>query len=226
MRIVLSIGGSILVPEEVDVGYIGELASFLVDLSSGNEIAVVSGGGRLARKYIDAARVFNSSEALCDLIGIDASRLNARLLSAAIGDTATIEPPSVFQKAREELERGKIMVMGGTHPGHSTDGVSALLAEYVGADLLINATDVDGIFDKNPREYADARLIEEITPEGLMDIIKKYSVDAGSYALIDPLAVKIIQRSAIKTIFLNGRDFKNMEKAISGKKYRGTRVKK
>ncbi|MEA1925121.1 MAG: UMP kinase [Candidatus Altiarchaeota archaeon] len=226
MRIVLSIGGSILVPGEVDVGYIRELASFLVDLSSGNDVAVVSGGGRLARKYIDVARAFNSSEALCDLIGIDASRLNARLLSAAIGDAATLEPPTVFQKAREELERGKIVVMGGTHPGHSTDGVSALLAEYVGADLLINATDVGGIFDKNPAEHADARLIEEITPNELMDLIREYPVDAGSYALIDPLAVKIIKRSSIKTIFLNGRDLKNMGEAISGEKYAGTRIGK
>ncbi len=226
MRIVLSIGGSILVPGEVDVGYMKELASFLVDLSLDNELAVVSGGGRLARKYIDVARSFNSSEALCDLIGIDASRLNARLLSAAIGEKATFEPPTVFQKAREELEGGKIVVMGGTHPGHSTDGVSALLAEYVGADLLINATDVDGIFDKNPEEYADARLIKEITINELMDLIREYPVDAGSYALIDPLAVKIIKRSAVKTIFLNGKALGNMKKAITGKEYTGTLVKK
>jgi len=215
-----------LVPGEVDVEYMRDAACLIVELSHKNEVAVVCGGGRLARKYIKAARQFNASEAYCDVLGIEASRLNARLLSCAIGEKATTSPPNDFNEALEALQRDKIVVMGGTHPGHSTDGVSALLAEYVKADYLINATDVDGIYDADPKKKKDARLFKEITPRKLMDIVLNKSVGAGEYALVDPLAVKIIERSAIKTIFLSGKNLPNIKKAVSGGEYKGTLVKK
>jgi len=112
--------------------------------------------------------------------------------------------------------------MGGTHPGHSTDAVSALLAEYINANLLINATDVDGIYDRDPQKHRDARMYKKLSVEQLVDMVKSYPLGAGEYELIDILAAKIIQRSKIRTIFLNGRDLKNMRNAIEGKKFIGT----
>jgi len=222
MKVVISIGGSILVPDEIDVDYMHELAELTSKLAEEHQISIITGGGRTARKYIEPARKFGASEIFCDLIGTTATRLNARLLAAVIGEKANLEPPKDFIAALKAMNFGKIVVMGGTHPGHSTDAVSALLAEYINADLLINATDVDGIYDKDPQKHRDAKMYEKLSIEQLVDMVKSYSLGAGKYELIDILAAKIIQRSKIRTIFLNGRNLKNMKNAIEGKKFIGT----
>lgn len=224
MKIVISVGGSILVPDEIDVGYAQKLAKLANELSERHQIAIVTGGGRTARKYIEPARQFGASEIFCDLIGITATRLNARLLAAVIGERANLEPPRDFIAALTAMNFGKIVVMGGTHPGHSTDAVSALLAEYIGADLLINASDVDGIYDKNPQKHRGAKMYERLSVEQLVDMVKSYSLSAGKYELVDILASKIIQRSKIRTIFLNGRKLDNMVDAIEGRKFVGTLI--
>jgi len=221
-KIVISIGGSILVPNDIDEDYAKELAKFANELHKKYKLCIVTGGGKTARKYIEIARNNGASDVHSDNLGIDASRLNARLLASIIGENTIPEPPKDFYSALRELNSGKIVVMGGTHPGHSTDAVSALLAEYINANLLINATDVDGIYDKDPQKYKDAKLLKRISIEKLVDMVKSYSLGAGKYELIDILAAKIIQRSRIKTIFLNGKNIQNMLNAIEGKKFTGT----
>jgi len=224
MKVVISVGGSILVPSDIDIDYIKDFAKLANELGMKHKLAIVTGGGRTARKYIEPARKFGASEIFCDMIGISATRLNARLLSAAIGKNANLEPPREFMTAMKALDFGKIVVMGGTHPGHSTDAVSALLAEYIGADLLINASDVDGIYDKDPQKHKDAKRYDKISVDKLVDMVKSYSLGAGRYELVDILAAKIIQRSKTRTIFVNGRNLKNLKNAIEGRKFTGTMV--
>jgi len=224
MKIVISLGGSIIVPEEINKEFLAAFGKLARELHKKHELAIVTGGGRTARKYIEPAREFGASEVLCDLIGIEATRLNARLLSAAIGHEANFEPPKDHLDALKVLDFGKIAVMGGTEPGHSTDAVAALFAEYMRADLFINASDVDGIYDKDPRKNKDAKLCEKMSIEDLVDLVKNKSVGAGKYELLDILAAKVIQRSRIKTIFLNGKNLENMKNAIEGKKFIGTTI--
>lgn len=223
MKIVISIGGSLLYPKDkIDVEYAKKFADFVLGLNKKHRVGIVTGGGRLARKYIEIARKFNASEVFCDFLGIKASRMNAHLLSAVIGEKANLEPPRDFVGAFKELEQGKIVVMGGTHPGHSTDAVAALLAEYIKANLFINATNVDGVYDRNPEEHKDAKLYKRISIENLVEIVKGHSLGAGKYELIDILAAKVIQRSKIKCVFLNGKNLENMKRAISGETFVGT----
>lgn len=224
MKIVISLGGSIIAPDGIDKEFIESFAKLARELHKKHTLAIVTGGGRTARKYIEPAREFGASEVLCDLIGIDATRLNARLISAAIGPEANFEPPKDHLEGLKALDFGKIAVMGGTTPGHSTDAVAALFAEYMKADLFINASDVDGVYDKDPGKHKDAKRFDKLSVEHLVDMIKNKSVGAGRYELIDILAVKVIQRSRIKTIFLSGRDLENMKKAIEGKKFTGTTI--
>ena len=226
MKIVFSIGGSILVPGQIDKDYFQKISKFLRDLAVTNKVAVVAGGGRLARSYIEFARDFNASEAFCDLVGISASQMNAQVLAIAIGDKATIEPPKSFLDARRELDSDKIVVMGGTHPGHSTDAVAALFSEYIDADLLINASNTVGIYDKDPREFADAKLFDEVPASGLVELVSNKSMKAGGYELIDLIAAKIIERSGIRVIFLDGREIDNLRNAVSGRKFQGTIITK
>lgn len=222
MKIVISIGGSVLVPDEIDEKFIKNFAQLARELHKKHELVIVTGGGKTARKYIKLARSFGASEVFCDLIGIETTRLSARLLSSAIGQEASLEPPKDHIDGLKALNFKKIVVMGGTHPGHSTDAVAALFAEYIYADLFINATDVDGIYDKDPQKNKDAKRYDKLSIEELVDMVKSQSLGAGKYELIDILAAKVIQRSKIRTIFLDGRNLENMKAAIEGKKFIGT----
>jgi uridylate kinase len=222
MKIVISLGGSVMVPDEIDKEYIKKFAGLARDLAKKHEIAIVSGGGRTARKYIEPAREYGATEYFCDRIGISATRLNAMLLSAAIGPDASLDPPKDQTEALKELRSKKIVVMGGTEPGHSTDAVAALLAECMKADLFINASDIDGIYDKDPKKNKDAKRLEKMTADDLLDKVKGKAMGAGKYELVDILAVKVVQRSKLKTIFLSGRDIENMRNAIDGKRFTGT----
>ncbi len=103
--------------------------------AAGHRIVAVMGGGDEARKYILAARKLGGSELVCDVLGIEVARLNARLLITALGDQAYPEPPTSIEELRKAFEVGKIVVMGGLQPGHSTNAVGILAAEAVGAAL-------------------------------------------------------------------------------------------
>jgi len=111
--------------------------------------------------------------------------------------------------------------MGGVTSGQTTDAVSAVLAEYVGADILINATAIDGVYTADPKKNKDAKKFDSMTPKQLIEIIMKTEMVAGANAPVDLLAAKIIERSNIKTIVLNGEDPKNIVDAAGGK-YKGT----
>jgi uridylate kinase len=224
MKIVFSIGGSIVAPEEVDRGFVEKLASLLRDVSAKNKIAVVVGGGRPARKKIEEARKKGLNEAACDLIGIDISRLNAVEVSRAFGGWAVKEPPKTIVEAAEVFNSRRVLFMGGTEPGHSTDGVAAILAELVGADLIVNASNVDFVYDEDPKRNPNAKPLEKILASDLVKLVAGGSMKAGGYALVDLTAAKIIERSRIKTIFLNGRDLENMRAAVEGKTFKGTTV--
>ena len=222
MRIVAAIGGSILL-QDYNAERFKEYAKLLKEQSEEHEIFVVVGGGKPAREYIGVVRDLGAGEAKCDDIGIEVTRVNAKLMLLALGDAAYQKVPHNFQEALEYSATGKIVVMGGTEPAHSTDAVSAILAEYVQADLLVNLTAVDGLYTKDPKKYDDAELIEEITASDMMEIIGGNEVKAGTYEFIDMTAIQMIKRSNLETVIANGNEPQNLIRAIKGEKI-GTRV--
>ena len=222
MRIVAAIGGSILL-QDYNAERFKKYAELLKEQNEEHEKFAVVGGGKPAKEYIGAVRDLGVGEALCDDIGIEVTRINAKLLLLALGDAAYQRVPHNFQEALEYSASGKIVVMGGTEPAHSTDAVSAILAEYVQADLLVNLTAVDGLYTKDPKKYDDAELIEEITASDMMEIISGNEVKAGTYEFIDTTAIQMIKRSNLETVIANGNDPQNLIRAIKGEKI-GTRV--
>lgn len=222
MRIVVAIGGSILL-KTYDAQRFQEYSDILKDLSNEHEIFVVVGGGKPAREYIGVARDLGAGEAKCDDLGIEVTRVNAKLLLLALGDYAYQKVPHNFNEAQEYSASGKIVVMGGTEPAHSTDAVSAILAEFVQADMLINLTSVDGMYTKDPNKFDDAELISEITATDMMDFIRNQDVKAGTYEFFDFTAIQMIKRSNLETVIANGFEPQNLIKAINGEKI-GTRV--
>ena len=216
MKIVITIGGSIIIKDHNYKKFM-DYAEVLRDLTDENEIFVVVGGGKTARDYIGIARALGVSEALCDDIGIEVTRLNAKLLIAALGDYAYPEVPQNFREARQFANTKRIVVMGGTEPAHSTDAVGSILAEFVGAELLINATSVNGLYNKDPNKYSDAKMYNEVKPSKMIDLMSTKDIKAGTYEFFDMTAIQIIKRSKIKTVILNGGNANNIKTAINGK---------
>lgn len=217
MKIVIAIGGSVLLSNYTHE-MLKEYSNILKSLQKEHELFVVVGGGKPAREYINIVRELDGGEAICDDIGIEVTRINAKLLSISLGDFAYQKIPHNFQEALEYSASGRIVVMGGTEPAHSTDAVSAILAEYVKADILINLTSVDGMYDKDPNKYEDANLISEITASDMLKFIEGKDTKAGTYEFFDATAVHMIKRSSLKTVIANGFKSENLVKIINGEK--------
>ncbi len=217
-KIVISLGGSIFFNSKgkIDVDRIKKYGEVLDDLASKYKVFVVVGGGKIARDYINAARNLKADETTCDSIGISITRINALLLAMSVKNAPKIIPKT-FEEAYKLSNYYKVIIMGGTFPGHTTDATAALLAEYVGARVLLNATAVDGVYTKDPRIYSDAKKIERITPSELLGILIQSEAKAGSSSVLDILSVKIIERSKIKTVVFLGTP-ENIKKAASGEK--------
>jgi uridylate kinase len=206
MRVVVSIGGSVLAPD-LDPSSIrahADAVETLVD--AGVELGVVVGGGSVAREYIGAARELGANEIALDDLGISVTRLNARLLIAALDGIAAPSPIESYEGGLEAMRRGDVPVLGGVAPGQTTDAVSAALAEYVEADLLVYATSVPGVFTADPEGTAAAEHIRSMTPAELVNVIVDTELVAGSSAPVDLLAAKLIERSEMRTIVLDGTD--------------------
>jgi len=221
-RIVIKLSGSIF-NQETQSNTIKGYAKMLAGLSTIVQPFVIAGGGKIARHYIHLARLLGSDEASLDSIGIYVSRLNAQLLTIALGECAYSQVPKNLDEISIAVESGKIVVSGGLHPGQSTNATSALIAEKVRASRFLNATDVDGIYNSDPNTNRKARLFREITIDECIEILKKGSSMAGTYDLIDLVALKVIERSRIPTVVLRS-DVKNIKNAVTGKMYTGTEI--
>ncbi len=224
MNVVVSIGGSVLVPEPAS-HRVGEYATVLEELLAADcQVGAVVGGGGVAREYIGAARELGANEIELDQLGIDVTRLNARLLIAALGEDLVTAPATDYETAGEAIRRDGIAVMGGAAPAQTTDAVGAALAEYVDADLLVYATSVSGVYSADPSKDDDATKYDDLSATDLVDVIADLEMNAGASAPVDLLAAKIIERSGMRTIVLDGTDPDGVLRAINSGDHGGTDV--
>ena len=212
-RIVIKLSGRIF--SEDNVKALKDYARFFVKISKVCQPVVVAGGGIIARHYINHARSSGADESSLDELGIEISRLNAKLLIYALKHKAYPHPPTTLQEIRHAVDSGLIVIVGGLHPGQSTNGTAALIAEKIEATLFLNATDVDGVYDLDPNKYKKAKKFRRIELKTLRSMLIHEDSVAGGYDLMDILALKIIERSKIKTRILKA-DLKILEKAIKG----------
>ena len=212
MTIVISYGGSIIAPEKINPEFIEKLTSVIP--SGGEKTYLVVGGGEIARKYICLGRELGANESLLDEMGILATRMNAYLLLSAIGKDVYPRVAGSIDEAM--ISNNMVTLMGGTIPGHTTDAVAAILAERIGADRLLIATSVDGIYTSDPRIDEGAKKLDRLGPEEAVRISLKNSAAAGSKSVIDLLAARIIERSSMECWVFDGRDVKELENAIRG----------
>ncbi|MFB6284382.1 MAG: UMP kinase [Halobacteria archaeon] len=226
MEVVISIGGSVLAPE-ITEEHISRYAEAIEKMSKKHTVSIVVGGGKTAREYISTAKEMGANDSICDYIGIDVTRINARLLISALSTTEAQpypEPPTSYREAEDALADKKIPVMGGVAPGQTTDAVAAVFSEYTDADLLIYATSVDGVYTSDPRTNDDAEALEVLTPEELVEIVMQTELSAGTNSVVDALAAKIIERSEIETYVLDGEDASNISRAALQGEFDGTTI--
>jgi uridylate kinase len=227
-RVSIVIGGSVLAPPQPDVEFLGQVADRLTDWSKERQLFIVTGGGAPARQYINAARAAGVSEDLLDRIGIQATRLNAQTLACVLrrrGADVNLEIPHSVAQAIRFAEQHAIIVMGGTVPGHSTDYVGVELAVEGKCARFVDATNVDGVYTRDPNKHRDAAFKPQLTFEELLSIIEEREwTAAGAPGVIDGPATVMLARFGVPTCVVRGSDLDNLAKAVAGKPFHGTRV--
>ncbi len=227
MHVVLSIGGSSIIPEgKPDFSFLKGMAQLIK--KSKNSFGLLCGGGTIARMYASAARELGAGEYEADSIAIRSTRQNAHLMLTALKGAGVEAHERViedFEAAKEPARECKAVVMGGTIPGITTDTDSVLLAEAIGAKRLVNVSNVDAIYDSDPRKNPLAKKFQKMTYDSLIALaIDSDKRMAGTNFVFDMLACKLIARSGIETHFVSFRNMSDLENAVEGKKHGGTVV--
>lgn len=218
MKVIVRIGGSI-VGSPLNTSLIGDYVDLLKNLKQqGREVVAVVGGGSLAREFIKVAAGLGLEEAQKDWAAIHVSRLFAQLFVLGLGDMGCGKVTVSLDEAEECLSSGKIVVLGGLCPGMTTDSVAALVGERINADLLVKGSNINGIYNKDPRKYFSAKKLDLVKFEDLGKIFEANSHHAGINQVIDPEAVKILSRCRLRTIVVDGYKSQNVLDAVNGKK--------
>jgi uridylate kinase len=223
--VVVSIGGSVLLRGEGDRAYVEGLAGVLSRTGLQRRLLVTTGGGRTAREYIRLGRELGLTEVELDELGIDVTRLHARLLAGRLGPPTPAHPPTSVREAVEAVRHASPVVLGGTEPGHTTDGVAALLAVRLRASHVVNATDVAGVYDADPKRSPSARRIDRLSwAEFRAMVDAATSGQAGQQFLFDRLGAEQLARNGVPLSVVDGRDLPNLEAAILGRPFTGSRI--
>lgn len=218
--VILSLGGSLIAPGEIDVLFLDNFRKTVERyVRKGHNFVIICGGGNTARKYQEALRnlMGNDEEAL-DWIGIDATRLNASLVQRMFGrhsETAIITDPT------EKISSKKpVLIASGWKPGRSTDYDAVLLARQFKAGSVINMSNVDYVYDRDPKKYNNVKKIKAMSWKAFINIVGT-EWKAGLNAPFDPIAAKEAQSSGIKAIII-GKRLNNLENLLDGKNFNGT----
>jgi len=212
-RIVIKLSGSLFGMDDPKI--LKDYATFFIRISKSYQPIIIAGGGKIARHYISHARSSGADESTLDELGIEVSRLNAKLLIYAMQDRAYPHPPINLKEVTHAADSGLIVITGGLHPGQSTNATAALIAEKVRASVFLNATDVDGVYDSDPNKNKYAKKFKRIEIKKLRNMLVHQESIAGSYDLMDIVALKVIERSRIKTRIIKA-DIKTLERTIKG----------
>ena len=221
--IVLSLGGSLIYPDKIDANFLRNFKKTIEKhIKKGNKFVIYCGGGALARMMQqEASKAKKLDNKQLDEVGIIATKMNAAIVRESLREYAEdfiIENPS-----KKINFRKKIIVAAGWKPGWSTDYDAVLAAKNISSKEVINMSNVDYVYDKDPRKHRDAKKIESIRWKDFTKLVgKKWK--AGMHAPFDPIAAKEAQKSKIK-VFIIGRDLKNLENLLNGKKFKGTVIK-
>lgn len=223
-NIVISLGGSLVVPDHIDTEFLKNFIGFIkTKVEEGFRFVIVVGGGKTARRYQEALNeIVDASHDDKDWIGIDATRINAELVRIAFGyitaKHVVIDPTIPLEHTH------KITIAAGWKPGWSTDYVSVVLAKQFGAKQVINLSNIDYAYDQDPKKFPDAKKIESITWPNYRKIIPE-DWNPGLSLPFDPIASKRAEEEGIEVAIMNGANLENLDQYLQGQKFVGTLIK-
>lgn len=206
--IVVSLGGSLIIPEEIDIEFLSIFKKLIdIQTKNGKKFLVVTGGGKICRKYQEVAKkISNPTDLELDMIGIRALNLNAELVRI------------LFR------ENENVKIYGAEKPGSSTDLGAVLIAKENGATTVINLSNIDYAYDKDPKKFPDAQKIENISWSEYRKLIPA-EWNPGLNSPFDPIASKVAEEIGLKVVIMNGKNISNLENYLNGEKFLGTIIK-
>jgi uridylate kinase len=218
---VISLGGSLIVPKEIDVAFLRQFRNF-ISKQKDKKFIIVVGGGQVSRKWRDAGKKLGvQSKFNLDWIGIKATWLNAELVRAIFGKHAyqrVITDPS-----KKIIFKEKILVAGGWRPGWSTDYDTVLFAKQFGVKYIINLSNIDYVYNKDPQKFIDARPVRKLNWEEYQKIISAKWLP-GANLPFDPIASRLAEKLKLRVVILNGKNLRNLENCLAGRKFKGTTI--
>lgn len=220
---VISLGGSLIVPNEVDTKYLTKFRKFILDqLNKGWRFFIVTGGGMQARRYIEAASEVMGSKITKDdqdWLGIHATRFNAHLVRTIFRDEA--QPSIITDPEIDELSDAQIIVVSGWKPGWSTDYVATKIAQRINAPYLINLSNIKQVYSDDPRKNPDAKPIDLMTWTDFREMVGD-EWTPGMNTPFDPIAAKLAQAEKRSVLVMDGSNLENLEQAFSSGDFFGT----
>jgi uridylate kinase len=222
--IVLSLGGSLIIPDNVNVKYLKEFKKVVLKNKFKYKFLVICGGGSIARKYITALREIGLNEKLQGYAGISATRMNARFVSYFFNEDQEAGIPHSLKQLKEYLKKEEVVFCGALEyqPHQTSDSTSAQIADEFKSEF-INLTDVPGLYTKNPKKFNDAKLIPEISWKSFDNMAKKIEYQPGQHFVLDQTASEIILKNKIPT-YIIGEDLQQLDNLLNGKKFIGTKI--
>jgi len=215
---VLSVGGSLIVPDQIDVNFLKNLQKIIAEqVQAGNKFVIITGGGSVARKYQTVLQEFFANADALDWIGIEATRLNAKLVSAVLHAGEIFTDPESVQMDKP------VLIGGGWKPGWSTDYVAVYLAKKIGAKIVVNLSNIDYVYDKNPKEFADAKPIEKINWNDFKKLVGGEWIP-GANLPFDPIASKLAADNNLSVVVMNGGKLDHLENFLQKKAFVGTTI--
>jgi uridylate kinase len=220
-RVVVSVGGSLIVPDGIDTDFLSCLKTLIIDkIQQGFSFVIIAGGGKTARRYQEAANAVTPlSRQDLDWIGIHSTRLNAQLLRnifVGYAHSQIIENPTADIDADDP-----IIIAAGWQPGCSTDYDAVLVAKNIGATRLVNLSNIDYVYDSDPKKNPDAKKIEKISwPEFRKLIPEEW--DPGLSSPFDPIAAKEAEAINLEVAIINGTKLNEFSNYLDDKPFIGT----
>jgi uridylate kinase len=220
-RIIVSVGGSLIVPDQIDTDFLKRFKAFaLGKIKQGFTFSVIAGGGKTARRYQDTAQAVTPLSAQdVDWIGIHSTRLNAQLLRNIFVGYA--HPEVIHNPTIEIVAEEPVIIAGGWQPGCSTDYVAVLMAKNLGATRLVNLSNVDYVYDRNPFDNPMAKKIEKISWAEFRSLIPP-EWDPGLSSPFDPIAAKEAESLGLEVAIINGAHLEEFSNYLDGKTFIGT----
>ena len=222
--IVISLGGSLIVPEKMDVKFLEKFKQILRKNYHSYKFVIVCGGGTIARKYISALKEDKQSIKQLSLAGIMATRMNAQFMMQFFGNEANDELPEDMRDVKNNTLKNSVIICGALRfaKNSTSDTTAAKLARYLGTDF-INITNVDGLYTADPRKDKNAKLIRNISWADFEKMALKIKHAPGQHFVLDQNASMLIKKHKIRT-YIIGKDLRNLENVFKSKKFEGTLI--